>query len=815
METVDIVKVAVETAPYAIDKVYDYLLPETLCDQVVVGMRVMVPFGRGNRKSEALVLARTTGEKTPKMKAILQVLDEAPVLDGKGISLALWMHQRYFTTVYQAAKTQLPAGLWYRMEEVYQVAPEVEDLEALTLPEPAIALLKVMKKEGRLSCQAVCARCGADGEGYLPLLVEKKLVVKATQAHRKHRDKTQKVVSLAMDDESAMALVAGKKRSAPMRFAVVEFLIAAGRSAITDVTYFTGASLATVKGLEKSGIVTLSQEEVLRVPEVTASVQGAPIALNEEQQHSFDQLLVLTQKEEPQVALLQGVTGSGKTQVYIRLVQAVLAQGKQAMMLVPEIVLTPQMMGKFASYFGNRVAMLHSGLRTTERYDQWKRIRRGEVDVVLGTRSAVFAPLERLGLVILDEEQEGSYQSDSAPRYHARDIAKYRCTQYGATLVLGSATPLVETAYAAQQGQYHHYYLTQRYNQKPLPEVLFADMRQELRNGNSGAISGLLRTELEKNIQAGEQSILFLNRRGSSRMLLCVECGQSPQCPHCSVALVHHTANGRMMCHHCGYSEKASMYCPDCHGMMKQVGYGTQKVEEELQALFPDVEVLRMDADTTATGHEKILKQFGDEKTPILLGTQMVAKGLDFANVTLVGVLSADLSLYVDHYRATERTFHLLTQVVGRAGRGELTGRGIIQTFTPENDVMIHAAHQDYQGFYQTELTLRQLRRSPPFADIFTFTVSGGEEGAVLKGACTVRDTLKQVLSHPELEGIAPQVLGPAPAPILKVNNRYRYRVTLVAKNVTPIRQRISWLLREFPSTHRGLNLFVDCNNMS
>ena len=496
------------------------------------------------------------------------------------------------------------------------------------------------------------------------------------------------------------------------------------------------------------------------------------------------------------------------------MVQETLALGKTAMVLVPEIVLTPQMMRKFSSYFGSRVAMLHSSLKMTERYDQWKRIRRGEVDVVLGTRSALFAPLKNLGLIIMDEEQEGSYQSENVPRYDAREVAKYLCVREKAALVFGSATPTVETAWAVEQGSYQKALLRRRYNENALPEVLIADLRQEILNGNPGLISTPLRQELEKNLAAGEQSILFLNRRGSSRMLLCGECGYVPQCPRCSTAMTYHSANGRLMCHYCGHSEPAADTCPECGGWMKHVGVGTQKVEEELRELFPEAGILRMDADTTAGGHEEILQTFERERVPILLGTQMVAKGLDFENVTLVGVLSADISLYVDNYRAAERTFSLLTQVVGRAGRGGKTGRAVIQTYTPGNDVIRCAARQDYDAFYESEIRMRRLRRYPPFADLFTVTVSGTEEGRVLRAAVSVRETLRQLCRRPELAAGEPEVLGPAPAPVVKVNNRFRYRCTLVGKNDKATREMLAWLQKDFAkdSANRGMNLFVDHN---
>ena len=635
-----------------------------------------------------------------------------------------------------------------------------------------------------------------------------------TDAKRKIADKSHRMVELAVNTEDAYALTEPKRRSAPARYEVVNFLATAGRTPAAEVSYYTGASSRTLKTMEKAGLIAFSEEEELRVPSLDDVEPGPEIVLNEEQQRAFEEILGRVQAAKPSVTLLHGVTGSGKTQVYLRLVQETLALGKTAMVLVPEIVLTPQMMRKFSSYFGSRVAMLHSSLKMTERYDQWKRIRRGEVDVVLGTRSALFAPLKNLGLIIMDEEQEGSYQSENVPRYDAREVAKSLCVREKAALVFGSATPTVETAWAVEQGSYQKALLRRRYNENALPEVLIADLRQEILNGNPGLISTPLRQELEKNLAAGEQSILFLNRRGSSRMLLCGECGYVPQCPRCSTAMTYHSANGRLMCHYCGHSEPAADTCPECGGWMKHVGAGTQKVEEELRELFPEAGILRMDADTTAGGHEEILQTFERERVPILLGTQMVAKGLDFENVTLVGVLSADISLYVDNYRAAERTFSLLTQVVGRAGRGGKTGRAVIQTYTPGNDVIRCAARQDYDAFYESEIRMRRLRRYPPFADLFTVTVSGTEEGRVLRAAVSVRETLRQLCRRPELAAGEPEVLGPAPAPVVKVNNRFRYRCTLVGKNDKATREMLAWLQKDFAkdSANRGMNLFVDHN---
>ena len=816
METADMVKVAVSAAPYSIDKPYSYLVPDALAAAAVPGVRVMVPFGRGNKESEGLILARVQEPKLPGSKAIRQILDSEPVLDKAGIDLALWMRGRYFCTVFEAVKTILPAGLWYGLREIWSLAMEPEAARSAAVGIPgAWQVLDLLEKQGGKADIRVLRDALGDGaEKPLKAMKKAEILTCETDAKRKIADKSHRMVELAVNTEDAYALTEPKRRSAPARYEVVNFLATAGRTPAAEVSYYTGASSRTLKTMEKAGLIAFSEEEELRVPSLDDVEPGPEIVLNEEQQRAFEEILGRVQAAKPSVTLLHGVTGSGKTQVYLRLVQETLALGKTAMVLVPEIVLTPQMMRKFSSYFGSRVAMLHSSLKMTERYDQWKRIRRGEVDVVLGTRSALFAPLKNLGLIIMDEEQEGSYQSENVPRYDAREVAKYLCVREKAALVFGSATPTVETAWAVEQGSYQKALLRRRYNENALPEVLIADLRQEILNGNPGLISTPLRQELEKNLAAGEQSILFLNRRGSSRMLLCGECGYVPQCPRCSTAMTYHSANGRLMCHYCGHSEPAADTCPECGGWMKHVGAGTQKVEEELRELFPEAGILRMDADTTAGGHEEILQTFERERVPILLGTQMVAKGLDFENVTLVGVLSADISLYVDNYRAAERTFSLLTQVVGRAGRGGKTGRAVIQTYTPGNDVIRCAARQDYDAFYESEIRMRRLRRYPPFADLFTVTVSGTEEGRVLRAAVSVRETLRQLCRRPELAAGEPEVLGPAPAPVVKVNNRFRYRCTLVGKNDKATREMLAWLQKDFAkdSANRGMNLFVDHN---
>ena len=796
-------RVAVSSVPYAADRLYTYLVPDELIGSAEAGKRVTIPFGRGNRRVEGFLLEVGREAAASPLKPIDALLDDAPLLDAKDIRLVRWMKARYFCTYYDAIKTILPGGVWLQYRELWHVNGEISAEDALSSVAPDSleeTLLRAMLSAKEIERGALDELGGEKTAKALRSLEACGLAVRETKLRQRLQDKSVRMVSLCVSAEDALAAVEPKRRSAPVRYAVVELLSREGCLSSSEISYYTGATMQTLRGLKKAGLVEFSEREVLRVSRYDDAPAREDIVLNGEQQAAFDGLCTLLGREGGSAALLHGVTASGKT----------------AMLLVPEIALTPQMLRRFTAQFGSDVAMLHSALPLTERYDQWKRIRRGEVRVVLGTRSAVFAPLQNLGLIILDEEQETSYQSENPPRYHARDVAQFRCAQNDALLLLGSATPTIETAYAAKNSRYQVFSLHKRFNDLPLPKVLIADMKDELRQGNETSIGHALRAELEKNIERGEQSILFLNRRGSARMLLCGECGYVPQCPRCSVPMTYHSANERLMCHYCGHSEAVVDRCSECGGLMKRVGSGTQKVEQELFDLFPKAKVLRMDADTVGAsrGHEALLREFEEKNIPILLGTQMVAKGLDFENVTLVGVLDADLSLYAQNYHAAERTYSLLAQVVGRAGRGERPGRAVIQTYHPENEVIQAAAKQDYETFYQNELRMRSLRRYPPFADLFTLTVSGLDELRVIAAARALCDALRYACSQPPLKDLEVEVLGPAGAPVVKVNNRYRYCVYLCGKGGSVLRRTVSEYLLAFYARkeNRGLDIFADCN---
>lgn len=813
-------KIAVAAASYWIDRDYDYLIPADLLDKAVPGVRVVVPFGRGNRRTEGIILSLgQPKDRGTELKVISSVLDDSPVLSPDMLRLAVWVRNRYFCTVYDVVHAMLPAGLWYRMEAAYSLLPGVDRKTAY---EAAGA-----SEQEKLILDAVFAHKGkcplsdlrrvfepADPARALASLVKKKILQTDSREKRRVGDKKVRMVSLAVSPEEAQSLAARREKRAPLQAAVLRLLCTLDRVSLSELSYFTGASSAVVKSLEKAAVIVCTQEDVFRRPSVISREPQPIPPLNEEQSAAYEGILSLYDGERASASLLYGVTGSGKTTVYVHLINEMLRRGRSAILLVPEIALTPQMIRIFTSYFGDTVAVLHSSLAVGERYDEWKRIREGSARLVIGTRSAVFAPCRDLGLIIIDEEQEYTYKSENTPCYHARDVAKYRAVSCGGALVLGSATPDLDTMYRAREGKYHFFRLDHRFNDRLLPSVEIVDMRSELRAGNGTDLSSRLLEELRRNVGRGEQSILFLNRRGTAGLVVCRECGYTYTCPNCSVHLTWHSRSRRFICHHCGYSRPEDEHCPDCGGVLDHIGTGTQRLEDTLREALPGVEVLRMDADSVAPSgsHEKLLSEFREKKIPILLGTQMVTKGLDFENVTLVGVISADQALYCGDYRAAERCFSLITQVVGRSGRGLKPGRALIQTFTPRNQVIRLAAAQNYEGFYASEIELRRLQYCPPFADIVTVTATGLDESGVLRCCRYVRDRLAGELESRE----DVKLLGPAPLPVVRVNNRYRYRVTLHCAFDKEIRALISDVLircntaKEF----KGLSVFADLNPM-
>ena len=809
-----IAKIAVSKANFAIDKSYSYFIPETMTLQP--GMRVTVPFGRGNRLCEGIVLSVEEGTEDG-LKAVQQCLDETPVLSHTMLQLASFMRQRYFCTFYDAARAMLPSGLWFQSKAVYALTEDRTWQEKAPRQSDALKILQFLHDCGGQAEESMLPEM--EGEAFekaVSYLLRKKWITAQRDVSRRVSDKTELMATLNVPDTEALEYASRRPKSAAMQRYVLETVCAVGSASVKELCYYTGAKPATVRRLAELGFLSLWEKPVLRCREIKPAPISSPLTLSGEQQSAFLGLREQMHREKPGIALLYGVTGSGKTAVYIKLLQECLDTGKQGMLLVPEIALTPQLLGLLAAYFGDQVAVLHSSLPSTERYDQWKRVKCGDARVVVGTRSAVFAPCPDLGLIILDEEQEHSYKSENTPRYDARDVAKWRGYKENALVLLGSATPSVESMYQAKTKVYQLYTLKNRYNGKTLPQVEIVDMHEELKQGNDLSVSYILQETIRETIREGKQTILFLNRRGNARALVCVDCRQSPECPRCSARLTYHSANGRLMCHHCGYSQPAKERCDHCGGPLKPIGTGTQKVQQELKEMFGDIGVLRMDADTVsaANPHEKILSQFQQEKVPILIGTQMVAKGLNLPDVTLVGVLDADLSLYTDSYRGAETTFNMLTQVVGRAGRGDTSGKAVIQTLVPEHPVMKLAAKQDYDGFYDLEIGLRRVQGCPPFGDVAVVTFSGLEEGKVLHGAVKFRDSLNACLRGNEYRTELCTVLGPAPCPVPKINYHYRYRLTLRCAITPALRKLLGHLLRQFATDreNRGVAAYIDVN---
>ncbi|MDD6262804.1 MAG: primosomal protein N' [Clostridiales bacterium] len=797
------VKVAVRADSYAYDRPYTYLVPGGM--ELCPGMRVLVPFGGGNRPVQALVLdcgeEKNAADPAHPLKTVLSALDSEPVLSEKDLRLLLWMRDKCFCTCYDVLKAMIPAGLDFRTEIRYCPVPESEAKSPLPDADPLRPVYEFMLSLGR-GCGADELKKsfpGRDIPAALDELQKKKLIVSDRRELRNIGDKKTRYVRLLSVPDGVRL---GTKQTD-----VVDFLRGGGEYSMREVSYYTGASSATVKSLARAGIVGIRELEAPR-----PAVKKAPPAellpdpmLSPEQERVFSGLAGLCAQSQPNAALLHGITGSGKTFVYIRLIRKVLSMGRNAIVLVPEIALTPQLLDRFTDYFGDLVALIHSGLSVGERLDEWKRIRSGRARVVVGTRSAVFAPLDNIGLIVIDEEQEYTYRSEQTPKYHARDAAKFRAVQHGALLLMGSATPSVESMYAAVSGRYRLFTLRERYGKAVLPDVVFSDMGEELRRGNGGMIGSELAGELERTFAAGNQAILFLNRRGNSRSIFCRSCGKTLKCPNCSVSLTYHSANNRLMCHYCGHSRKIVVTCPECGSPdLSRSGGGTQKAEAELSALFPGKEIIRMDADTTSgkESHEKLLARFRDENVPMLLGTQMIAKGLDFPNVTLVGVIDADQLLNLPDFRASERAFSMITQAVGRAGRGASRGRAIIQTFSPGDSVLRAAAAQDYDTFFRSESDFRRAFRYPPFCDLLIVELSGTDNARLYAAASHVSGELAAVLGEE-------QVFPPAPAPVFRINNKLRYRIAAKTSDVKDVREKVSAVIRRFMSSriYNGLGI--------
>ena len=801
-----IARVAVDKATWHYDKLYDYYLPTGLEGKVQPGCRVTVPFGNYNQRRLAVVMSMRQEPVREKMKPVSTLVDETPLLNREMLGLLQYLKEHTYCTWFDGLRAILPAGIGVTVGVGLKLDRSVAlDASQLTEEERrVIGYLSPKRKE--VPQETLLKDLGLVSKN-LERLKEMGAITSSQLDRRRIQDEKAVMVRLTpLMDEGRFPKLTEKQRS------VAALLEGVPCASLKEVCYYCGVTRAVVDKLCAMGAAEYFEQEVYRNPYAGRGMSlSPPSQLSQDQQQAFDRLYQLYRQEGPKGALLYGVTGSGKTQVFLRLIRQVVEEGKQAIVLVPEISLTPQTMEMFHSAFGGRVAVLHSGLAMGERLDEWKRIRAGEADVVVGTRSAVFAPVENLGLIVLDEEQEATYKSENSPRFHAREVAKVRCRHHGAMLLLASATPSVESFYQAKQGKLELVRLKERYSTARLPDVYIVDLRED---PEQGGISSQLAQELYHNLQNKEQSILLLNRRGHTTTVKCSQCGEAATCPNCSITLTYHAANNRLMCHYCGYSRPVEETCPHCGSkLIRYAGAGTQRVEEELHTLFPDARVLRMDMDTTMArfSHEEKFAAFARGEYDIMVGTQMVAKGLNFPRVTLVGVLSADQSLYTDDFRSFERTFSLLTQVVGRCGRGELPGRAYVQTYSPENRIIELASTQNYEEYYAEEIDYRRLGLYPPFCELGAVGFVSQREDLCREAARRFAAEFSRLASS-QYSDLPIRALGPVEAAVFKVAGKYRCRYLIKYRSSARFREMMARMLDWFYAdrSNKEVTAFID-----
>ena len=794
--------IAIQGATFAFDRLYTYILPNEYRHKIKVGSRVLVPFGKGNIKKQGMVFRIETAELKG-LKKIWSAVDEKPVLTEEMISLCEYMHQTVFCSYYDAASAMLPAGITYKLVNYYYVNPEFSSPSLLN--EDELQIYNYLETNGETASDKITKALGL--EAYmLEGMYKKGALLKNSDAKRKIGDAVQKWVELSGEDLTSLKLTPRQKE-------VINLLEDIGSACVKEICYFTGVSSAVVENLIKKGVLKAFEKQIFRTPyKAVTTPDKKEITLTDEQQKAYEGLLNDYASPAPKVSLLYGITGSGKTQVFLKLVDKAAEEGKGTIVMVPEIALTPQLISLFSERYGNKIAVFHSAMSMGQRMDEWTRIKEGKALIAIGTRSAIFAPFKDLGLIIIDEEQEHTYKSEKSPRFHTRDLAKFRIAYHKGLLCLASATPSIESFTNAKNGKYSLYKLNKRYGNAVLPEVYTVDMKTELTSGNTGIVSNTLYEAIRETLDNKKQVILLLNRRGYNTYISCPKCGNVATCPNCSISLTYHSANERLMCHYCGYSVKGDAVCSECgEKHMKFTGFGTQKAQAEIETLFPDASVLRLDADSTLSrdSFSNYMNDFANGKYNILLGTQMVAKGLNFPNVTLVGVLSADSAMYSEDFKSFERTFSLLTQVVGRAGRGETAGRAIIQTINPDSNIISLAKNQDYDSFYQEEILTRKLMIYPPYCDICVVSSQSFSRDFAEKAIKGVFSNIKALLEN-EYKSVKIIILGPAPASVVKVNNKYRYRMIIKCKNNNEFRSMLRSALEV--KSEQDTSVFVDIN---
>lgn len=777
------------SVPYHLDKPFDYLIPDDF--EVGEGDFIAVPFGGGNRPETALIIKVTefsdTSNEPLRYKPISSVLSKALSLGKEALALVQFLKERTFCTVGDAVRTITPSAAFSKLEEFI----------VCTAPLPAFypECSDEFKLYNLVSITPNCTKSKAlsildpkRAPKILSALISEKILDVEIGAKEITNIKYISCYKTPLNENEINELIDNRTVRSENHRAILEFLCEYGKCEQNEICEALNVTPSQIKALVEKGFVIREEVERYRIPYASTKKPTA-VVLNEHQQRAADTVVSLTKSGEPKAALLYGVTGSGKTQVMRAVMEEVIRSGKGVILLVPEISLTPQTISFFSSSFGERTAVIHSGLSAGERFDAWRRIKKGEVDVCIGTRSAVFAPFKNLGLIVIDEEQEHTYKSDSSPKYNAKEVVAFRAAKHNCTVLLASATPSIESYHKAVTGVYTLCELPSRYGSGGIPNTDIVDMRTEAKDGNYSLFSARLLNSLADNLANGKQSILFLNRRGYHSFMSCPSCGEVFMCPHCSVSLTHHhskfNSKGYLICHYCGYKERIPEKCPKCgNEKMRFMGYGTQLAEEQLHKIFPNARILRMDADTTVGkfSYDEILGKFRAKEADILLGTQMVTKGHDFPEVTLVGMLSADQSLYVDDYRANERTFSLICQTVGRAGRRDEEGNALIQCYTPEHNVLEVAKDQDYRAFYENEIQLRRSLVFPPYCDIASITVTSDGDETAFTAATKLLDEIKRLVASTYTD-VKLQIFGPFEAAIYKLNEKFRVRLVIKFKN--------------------------------
>jgi len=797
----DIASVIVDVPAKQTDREFDYRIPEKWNQVIKPGMRVIVPFGP--RMVQGFVTGLKAKSDFAKLRFIKEPMDLEPILNDELLQLGDWLTKEAMCFKISALQAMLPAAMKAKYEKFIKVVEDKKD----QLP-PSIQNL--FGKNDSLSWKDVI-------EGENASLVQKEmqngnLELEYNVKNRLNK-KTVRVIKPLLSPMELKELASAISSHAKKQQELLQYFIEHQEPIpLKELLELMNTSSGTVKSLVSKGALAEMDQEVYRDPyENRVFEKSIPFTLTAEQSAALKPIQEKIHHDEHDVFLLYGVTGSGKTEVYLQAIASVIEKGKEAIMLVPEISLTPQTVKRFKERFGEQVAVMHSGLSVGEKYDEWRKIHRKEVKVVVGARSAVFAPFENLGLVIIDEEHESSYKQEETPRYHARDVAIERAKSYGCPVILGSATPTLESFARAKKNVYKLLTLSQRMNKNALPAVDIVDMREELRTGNRSMFSELLFTKLKDRLEKGEQTVLMLNKRGHSSFVMCRSCGLVINCPNCDISLTYHRFNDIMKCHYCGFEEGMPSVCPECESEhIRFFGTGTQKVEEELAKILPEARVIRMDVDTTSKkgSHERLLNAFGEGKADILLGTQMIAKGLDFPNITLVGVLSADTMLHLPDFRSSEKTFQLLTQVSGRAGRHQLPGEVVIQTYTPEHYSIELSALQDYDAFYEREMYLRRQSHYPPYYYVVLITVSHED---LMKTVSVTEKITNYLGSRLNRDSV---VLGPVASPISRINNRYRYQCLIKYKREPDLNQHLRTLLEHYQkeTAQNHLQISIDLN---